>query len=917
MLERVFLGWNRPFLMRAADWLLARRDDLPHWLVVVPTSQAGRALRAAMAERAGSLLTPEFTTPGALLKTPDPEVAEDWVERVAWMETLENVADWSLYQDLFPEPPEGDGQWSAGLAAEMVKLRHSLQENGHTLSSAARFLSNSVESGRWDALGRLETLMEQTLRTWGRKSRSRVLAAGIPIPHGITGIVLAGVTEMPPLVERSLASWNGPVTALIGAPETECINFSETGRPLASWTERTMPWPEGSTGSVILAADPRQEAAEAMRVVAEMKTPSNEVALGSANAENGGEIAGVFSRAGWTTFHPADAPLTTGLARWFKLWSAWLGDPSFAILTDMLALPETGMLTGGSRASLSENLSRLRNDWMIARPDDLRHRMHAADFRSDTQRISAGHLLAAVEALEAWRRDFLTGDFIGTMKSLLGLLGETCDDARNQARAMLDWLDAAAGMMRTLDRRPAFWIDLMLENVPCPAPQPPEGRVIDVQGWLELFFEPGRHLVLCGMNEGNVPARNTGDPWLGESATKQLGLIGNTDRAARDAFLYQSMLEARREEGRVDVICAKSGNGGESLLPSRLLLAAAREDLPERVKFLFRGIEPPEAGLRWHADWKWQPRDVPIPERLAVTSLRTYLACPFRFYLKHALRMQVPEPSRLEWNARDFGNVAHDVLERWGRDTEARDFSKPETLTAWLSAELDRVVIENFGKRIPLSVRIQAEALRQRFTWLARAQAYAREEGWEVMEVEKEFQIPIAGTTIIARIDRIDRHNGNGQMRVIDYKTGKIMTPEAAHWKKTSTRTILPEHLGADSPALFSAADSKGKPADFRWTNLQLPLYVAAVEAREKSAPVPCYFQLGSTEADVRIDPWHDFSPNNLQSAMSCAEWIIGQIKASVFWPPTAKVDYDDFEDLCAGRNAYEMFLPVSPLIQA
>jgi ATP-dependent helicase/nuclease subunit B len=917
MLERVFLGWDRPFLMRAADWLLDRRDELPGWLVVVPTSQAGRALRTAMAERAGALLSPGFTTPGALLKTPDPEVAEDWVEHVAWMETLENIPDWSIYQDLFPEPPGRDGQWSAGLATEMVKLRHTLQENGHTLASAARFLSASVEAERWDALGRLESIMEQTLRAWGRKSRSRVLAAGVPIPHGITGIVLAGVTEMPPLVERALAAWNGPVSVLIGAPEAESGNFSQSGRPLACWTERIMPWPEGSTGSVTLVADPRQEAVEAMRVVAEMKTPSSELALGTADSENGGEIAGIFTRAGWTAYHPAAAPLTTGLARWLKLWSAWLGDPSFAVLTDMTALPETGLLTGGSRAKLTESLSRLRNDWMITRPDDLRHRMHAANYRSDAQRISAEWVLAAVEVLETWRRDFLTEDFTSAMEKLLGVLGCAGEENRSQAGTMLDWLDAAAGMMRMLDRQPSFWIDLMLENVPCPAPQPPDGRVIDVQGWLELFFEPGRHLVLCGMNEGKVPARNTGDPWLGEAAAKQLGLIGNTDRAARDAFLYQAMLEARHEEGRVDVICAKSGSGGESLQPSRLLLAAAREDLPERVKFLFRGIEPPEAGLRWHADWKWQPRGVPIPERLAVTSLGTYLACPFRFYLKYALRMQTPEPTRLEWNARDFGNIAHDVLERWGRDTEARDLSKSEALADWFSAELDRVVVENFGKRIPLAVRIQTEALRQRFNWLARAQANSHEAGWEVMEVEQEFQIPIGDTTIIARIDRIDRNRENGQLRVLDYKTGKIIPPETAHRKKTSTRTSLPEHLGANSPALFSAVDNKGKPAEFRWTNLQLPLYVAAVEAREKSAPAPCYFQLGATEADVGIDPWHDFSASDLQAALGCAEWIIGQIKASVFWPPAEKVDYDDFADLCAGRNAGEMFLPVPHAIQA
>ena len=35
-------------------------------------------------------------------------------------------------------------------------------------------------------------------------------------PGMITGIVLAGITEMPPLIERALLAWDRPVTALIG-----------------------------------------------------------------------------------------------------------------------------------------------------------------------------------------------------------------------------------------------------------------------------------------------------------------------------------------------------------------------------------------------------------------------------------------------------------------------------------------------------------------------------------------------------------------------------------------------------------------------------------------------------------------------------------------------------------------------------
>ena len=230
--------------------------------------------------------------------------------------------------------------------------------------------------------------------------------------------------------------------------------------------------------------------------------------------------------------------------------------------------------------------------------------------------------------------------------------------------------------MRQVARGPGFWIDLMLADLPSPAPQPPDGRVIDVQGWLELYLEPGSHLVLCGMNEGKVPAAKYRRSMARRGRRQTCSACAATPTAPRsDAFLYQAMLEARREGGRVDVICAKSGSGGESLLPSRLLLAADRDDLPERVKFLFRGIEPPEAGLRWHADWKWQPRAVEVSETPQRHLARRLARLPVPF-LSETRRSacKARSPDRVEWNARDFGTVAHEVLERWGRDAEARGF---------------------------------------------------------------------------------------------------------------------------------------------------------------------------------------------------------------------------------------------------
>jgi ATP-dependent helicase/nuclease subunit B len=904
MVERVFLGWDRPFSTLATAWLLERREELPGMLLVVPTAQSGRRLREALAESGGAVLSPKVMTPGSFLQSRDDEAAADWVERVAWTEVFEGITRWSDYEALFPEPPDADGDWAPGLAQEMVGLRHTLQENGLLLADTARRLKETVESERWEALGRLETLVERKIHSWGFRSRSRILSDGLTLPVGISKIVLAGVAEMPPLVERALLTWAGTVTALIGAPNHEAGEFSLIGKPLPNWSLQPLPWPGGSLQVV---ADPRQQAVEALRVIGEMKTPSSDVALGSADTEVGDELARAFTRAGWPAFHPAAEVVTGGLPRWFKVWRSWLTDPTLACLADLLTLPETGVLVAGKRAQKAKRLAELRDRWMILRPDDLQRRCAAENFRSELDKESAAELCTAASSLEKWRASFLGGDFITTMERLLEILGRTGPDTLESAGSMAAWIAKAAPLIERIDRSAGFWIDLMISEHPSPALLPPEGRVLDVQGWLELFHEPGSHLVLCGMNDGKVPARSGGEPWLSEASRECLGLIKDADRAARDAFHYMAMLEARRDGGRVDVICGKSGSGGESLLPSRLLLAADRVDLPERVKLLFKEIEPPEAGLRWQADWQWSPRVAEAPKRLNVTSLGTYLACPFRYYLKYGLNMQSPEPERAEWNARDFGTVAHEVLERWGRDPDARDSDKADVIHAWLSTELDRVVAEWFAKRVPLAIRIQTESLRQRLLWLARVQAEHRLDGWEIVDVERKVELPVGEAMIVAKIDRIDRHRETGKLRVLDYKTGNVESVDRSHRKKLGASSVLPAHLSLECPAVYEHTE-KGKSANFLWHNLQLPLYAAALVIRGETMPAPCYFTLGTTEAETDILEWSDFECHDLEAARACAGWVAGQIANGVFWPPAEKVKYDDFAVLAAGRTFGEMF---------
>lgn len=901
-IERVFVGWDKPFLGLAAAELLADRDALPSTLVIVPTSQAGRRLREAMAEQATALLSPKIVTPGSLLRTPDPVIAAEWIEQLAWIETLEEIVDWSALAALLPEPPQQDGSWAEAMALEFVTLRRSLQENGLTLEAAAAMLGQSIEAERWSCLKRLEKNMEIKLRQWGYESRSRVLARGISLPSEINRIVLVGLSELQPILRKALQESTLPKIALIGAPAAEAEQFCEFGTPLPAWLEKISILPEGDHGSVLLVADSKQQASEALRLVAEARTESPELAIGSSDAGDGEALARTFTENGWPAFHPGARSIETGIARWFAVWSQWLAKPDLKIVADLLALPETEALVANQRSEIAADLAQLRHDCMIAGSDDLRRLSHETSPLSDYQKQTAKRLLPALLSFEKHRDAFVRDGTDKAINALLLSIAERVEAPGPEFVAMQEFVERAAPLMGRVKRKPDFWVSLMLSQIPSPVPKPPEDRVIDIQGWLELFFEPGKHLVLCGMNEGRVPAALSNDPWLGENARQWLGLITANQRAARDTFLFNSMIAARRNNGRVDILCAKSGARGEALLPSRLLLNTTPEELPQRVKSLFKEIQPPESSIAWERDWTWHaPRHAP-KNKMGASAMRAYISCPYRYYLKHICGMNTMEPERKEWNAREFGTIPHRILEEFGKDAVAKESTDAEFISDWFSSHLDEAVAQLHGKSPALAIRIQAEALRQRLQWAAHIQAEQRDMGWQIIDVEFPVEIKLGDFTITAKIDRIDRHEKTGALRVVDYKTGKIDPVRSAHIKKENPRKDRPAHLAADDCPLFFTLPGKTKLELHRWVDLQVALYSQAVMQTHQKLAQPTYFHIGATKKDVCISEWADFSQEDLDSAMKSAQWIADQIQAGIFWPPAEKPSYDDFAILSCGK---------------
>ncbi len=166
----------------------------------------------------------------------------------------------------------------------------------------------------------------------------------------------------------------------------------------------------------------------------------------------------------------------------------------------------------------------------------------------------------------------------------------------------------------------------------------------------------------------------------------------------------------------------------------------------------------------------------------SASRLESYLSCPLAFYLGHALALEPPMAPVAGFDAAQLGQIYHEVLERVFRQAPAGVLE--ETLTV-LPAVADEVLAQapqRLGFRPSRLWEQEQACIRQDLENTLRALA-ACSEGWQPCGLEVAFgrpgdpapaqRIEADGHAFLLSgvIDRIDR-NGEGQVRLIDYKSG-------------------------------------------------------------------------------------------------------------------------------------------------
>ncbi len=904
----MLLPWDRPLPPQAAAWLAGDWAgtgplDLSGVLVIVPTRQSGRRLRELLAEhahaRGSAVLAPRVNLPEDLLAAPaDTTVAPPLLAQLAWAEVLA-AADLAEFRAVFPiDPPSRDFAWATRLAAQLQRLQATLGENGLRLRDVARRAGDALpETERWLQLAELERRCDARLARAGCvvEQVARIAAAQTPgLPAGITRIVVLGTPDPLPLAVGVLTEWarHVPTDVVLFGPVGGEDLFDEWGRPIEdAWARRPLELPDFA-GQVRICADANEQAERVAALAGRYGAPEGRLAIGVADAEVAPGLEHALRNRGLAPFNPAGRPRRQdALFPLLAALAALVREPAFETMQALARCPDFIALVGqrlGSTFSAAQMLQEL--DEVHAR--HLSPTMVAALAHTAARPMARAAMEVAVEL----RERLLDGRFPDNASAVLATIFQARRVAGGSALAESAeaWMDVLRETAAARDQFPglgaADWWDLALARFGASArfESRPAGA-LDLLGWLELLWEDAPHLVVTGLNDGRVPETVTGDAFLPEALRGWLGLKTNEARYARDAYLLAALVASRARDGRLDLLVGKASAAGDPLRPSRLLLRCADEALPARVAALFRPAPARRPGHSWRRAWPLAPPVAPPPTRVSVTAFRDYLRCPFRFYLKHVLRMETVDPFKTELDALDFGTLCHAALEAMGLEPTLRDAVDPAALREFLRATIDQRARARYGAEWPLPLIVQVESARQRLARAAEVQAEQRAAGWVIEHVERKFELAIGAITVSGKIDRIERGPG-GAVRVIDYKTSdKGITPVAAHVRGVRREETAPAW------ARFSIGGR-----EYVWTDLQLPLYLEALTGEFGAAVIAGYFNLPKAVGETGLHVWSDYDDAWRAAARRCAEGAAAGIAAGRFWPP-AEIAAREEDDALAG----------------
>lgn len=939
-------------LGRGGEW------DLSGVIVVVPGSRVGRRLLeilVAIAEERQLVLTPpRIVTPEnfpELLYQAKWPFADVLSQQLAWTRALQ-AASKSVLTSFLPFPPEpGDTLRWLAVGETLRKLHLELAADGldcEKVLAGAEAVEGFAEHDRWQALCELQRLYHQTLdglQLWDVQSARLVAIKNREIATD-KQIVLLGTVDLNGAQRLMLDQVAGRVTALVIAPAEMAERFDEHGCLVpGKWTEVELPLADEQIERV---DGPADQAEAVTRWLASLNGQyrADQIAIGLPDDRLAPQIERQLSQCGLAGRSAVGKQLSqTGPYRLLKVAADYSSRQRFRDLGALVRHPDVyawvekrGQGTGDGGQGTGDRGRELGvGSWesgVGSRESGIGGRSFLEALDEFAGKRLPAHLEKsrlesepeAAEVLAIHRTiDSLVEPLVSQPKPLAGWAeplravlaavygGRELDRHQPAERYLVKALESFAAALDGLSQAPQALQPVVDASQACrivlaglageAIPPAADAAAIELLGWLDLPLDDAAATLVTTFNEGWIPQATTADAFLPNRLREALGLLHNDRRLARDAYALALLCASRRE---LKVVVAHRDSEGNPLTPSRLLFLTDEDRVvarsirffgelppqpPRRNLLLPRGGPPAKSGLL-----------LPRPKRLAepitalsVTKFRDYIACPYRFYLRHVLELQPIDDEADELDGGAFGHLAHWVLEQFGRADEAKDVrgrTDPEAIGRYLDNKLDQIAAARYGKKLARpAVLVQVEQIRFRLREFAKWQAGRTRDGWQIVFSEDSesdrvltAQWPVDGEpfTLRGRIDRIDFHEALGRLCVLDYKTGD----------------------GGDGPQRVHRRGDE-------WVDLQLPLYRHLVREAKPTVNVPAdaVMELGYIVLPLDLKSvgllLADWDEAMLRSADERAREIIRAIREQRFWPPVSPPPdfFDDVAAICQDRR--------------
>ncbi len=328
--------------------------------------------------------------------------------------------------------------------------------------------------------------------------------------------------------------------------------------------------------------------------------------------------------------------------------------------------------------------------------------------------------------------------------------------------------------------------------------EPTQG--LQIMGVLESRCLDYENVILCGVNEGNLPSGNKGNSFIPFDLKLEAKLPTYKEKDAIYAYHFYRLLQRAKNVFLTYNTEVDELNSGEK---SRFIQQLELEPHPNH-KVSSTIVSPSKIS-------EYEPISEIHKTPFAITSLKnlaaygfspsalaSYLRDPLTFYESYVLKVRDAEEVEEEVRANTLGTVIHEVLEEFYKPVVGRLLQEDDIKSMQKATQkaVEAAFIKEYSSNIKtgmnyLIVQVAVEYIQKFLNKELELIKKGNEIEIVALEAKLSAQVPTPNldfpVVIKGTVDRIDRYNG--QLRIIDYKSGMVKPADVkiSGWQVLST----------------------------------------------------------------------------------------------------------------------------------